>query len=204
MTRKTQKDGRPPIWADGHQNPPLEPRAFALASVRYARQSVSGVLSRCARSASDGADRLAARTVPPAAPSDYRARLLHLTGRALRGAAALLSGAAQATLPEADRVPPRPPSIFDAPGPEGARPVDPVTDPEVTAIRRMMRTDATGPVPEMRAATGSPRLRAAMVTGLGTALGYGLLVVSVPVGAVLALMAHLNGEDLRRLVDDGI
>ena len=204
MTRKTQKDGRPPIWADGHQKPPLEPRAFALASVRYARQSVSGMLSRCALSAREGADLLAARLVSPADPSDRRARLLPLTGRALRGGAALLSGAAQATLPDPDRIPPRPPSIFDAPGPEGARPVDPVADPELTAIRRMMRTEATGPVPEMRAATGSPGLRAAMVAVLGTALGYGLLVVSVPVGAVLALLAHLHGEDLRRLVDDGL
>ena len=37
---------------------------------------------------------------------------------------------------------------------------------------------------------------------LALGLGYGLLTMAVPVGAVLALVAHLSGEDLRKLVDE--
>ncbi|WP_164681859.1 hypothetical protein [Fuscovulum blasticum] len=36
-----------------------------------------------------------------------------------------------------------------------------------------------------------------------TGLGYGLLVLAVPYGAVRAGLAHLNGEDLRKLVEEG-
>ena len=36
----------------------------------------------------------------------------------------------------------------------------------------------------------------------GLMLGYGLLVVSVPVGIVMAAIAHIKGEDLRKIVGE--
>ena len=52
MARDSKKN-RPNIWADGSQNPPFELRSFALASVRLARDSLSGLLTRCSDSARD-------------------------------------------------------------------------------------------------------------------------------------------------------
>ena len=51
MTKPKISDSRPRIWAEGTQNPPFQPRAFALASVIHARESLSGLLTRCAASA---------------------------------------------------------------------------------------------------------------------------------------------------------
>lgn len=85
-------------------------------------------------------------------------------------------------------------------------------DPDLAAIRALIddapvvATDkparhqphpTEGPAP----ATGKPVnwLQDRLAAIAGTALGYGLLVMALPYGAVRAGLAHLNGEDLRKL-----
>ncbi len=236
MPPKPAEDTRPRIWADGHQHPPFEPRAFALASVLFARESLAGLLTRCAASARAFAGLVASgQWRIPEARLGRTGRFLpsvEATGRAVLGGAELLAKAARVALPQLEPEAPRPLSIFDAPRPaprdtlHEAPPAARVTvaspaaeaeeDPELRAIRLLMR-DGPDPAPAAPAPARpvtepesapvappeQPGTRRDWLSGpLATALGYGLLVVSVPVGAVLALIAHLNGEDLRKLVDD--
>ncbi len=228
MPPKTVKDTRPRIWAEGSQNPPLQPRAFALASVRFARESLSGLLRRCAVSADDLGEQVkAGRWRLPEDRLGRTGRYLpsaRSLGRSVSAAADVLARAAAAVFPSEEVMPK---SIFTAePAPVRAAPVRaappapprvqaPGEDPELQAIRAMI--GATDPVEAPRAT--APAAQTAPVaaplrpkaTGwrrewlADTAarfLGYGLLVLSVPVGAVQAAMAHLNGEDLRKLVDE--
>jgi hypothetical protein len=234
MPPKSAKDTRPRIWAEGRQNPPLEPRAFALASVAFARDSLSGLLMRCAASADGlGAEVGAGRWRVPADRLGRTGRYLpsaEAVGRVIRGGAGVLSRAAQAVNPALAEAPK---SIFTAmptlplvpePTPAPARPaptalpVEPTTDdPDLDAIRALIgandaeqaaprRRPAAAPVQHPEPVTQVPQptdgwRRAWVADMTGAALGYGLLVVSVPVGAGLALMAHLNGEDLRKLAE---
>lgn len=236
MPPKPAEDTRPRIWADGHQHPPFEPRAFALASVYFARESLAGLLTRCATSARAFAGLVASgHWRIPEARLGRTGRFLpsvEATGRAVLGGAELLARAARVALPQLEPEAPRPLSIFDAPrsaardtlreAPAAARVTvaSPVAesedDPDLHAIRLLMRDGpdqapaaptAVLPVTETESAPFAPPeqpgTRRDWLGGpLATALGYGLLVVAVPVGAVLALIAHLNGEDLRKLVDD--
>ncbi len=68
-----------------------------------------------------------------------------------------------------------------APGPAAADPADPAADPATLALPR-------------RAA---PRW---VVWPMGRVLGWGLLAMALPYGAARAGIAHLRGEDLRKLV----
>jgi hypothetical protein len=238
MPPKTAKDTRPRIWAEGRQNPPLEPRAFALASVAFARESLSGLLVRCAASAEGfGAEVGAGHWRVPAERLGRTGRFLpsvEACSRAILGGGAVLSQAARTVNPALVEAPK---SIFTAapahpatmgpvvetpaPGPAVRHPA-PVPsrlstpdDPDLEAIRALIgeaepepvvaarrpappvaeppQTPVKAPLPE----PGWRRQWLAHVAG--AALGYGLLVLAVPVGAGLALMAHLNGEDLRRV-----
>ncbi len=247
-SKKPEADTRPRIWAEGSQNPPFQPRAFALASVLYARESLSSLLDRCAASAQDFRFQVASGRwrVPP--------ENLGRTGRYLPGyqSVATAIGAASQVLARAARVvtpaeeaPVQDASIFAAQPDPLARvvaPLHPVSrkagmepaamtapvpapaelpeeDRELAAIRALLAQESPARLP--RASLAAPSASPASVapapapadTGPGwrsewlanataTALGYGLLVVSVPVGAVLAGLAHLNGEDLRKRVTE--
>ena len=117
MSKTSNSNDRPRIWSEGAQHPPFQPRAFALASMLFARDSLSGLLTRCGTSADDFGQQVATGrwTVPP--------QRLGRTGRYLpstattaatiRGAADVLRRAARVARPddEANRLPP---SIFDA------------------------------------------------------------------------------------------
>ncbi|MCB6177429.1 hypothetical protein LHP98_04705 [Rhodobacter sp. Har01] len=223
---RNSNDNRPQIWSEGRQHLPLNPRTFALASVGFARDGLAGLLGRCAGSARDfgGAvfgglwripeDRLG-RT-GRYLPSHRR------VGQAVTEGAALLERTARVVRPNPEAVAP---SIFHA-APLAPRPVrrlppaaeaalrseDPA-DAELVAIRALMDPAPALSLPEVpcvadtstEPAVASPPAgagRLALVRdAFASALGYGLLVVAVPYGAIKAGIAHLNGEDLRRLVD---
>lgn len=83
-------------------------------------------------------------------------------------------------------------------------------DPELAAIRAVIEEAAAHPPAPRRPSRPVAAEAAPIASGwrqewladkAGAVLGYGLLIVAVPVGAVQAAMAHLNGEDLRALVD---
>lgn len=235
MPPKSSNDSRPRIWAEGHQHPPFDWRAYALASVQFARESLSGLLKRCAGSTQEFA--VLVGSGKWRVPENRLGRTgkwlpsVEATGRSLMWGAELLLRAARVALPQLDGATPRPASIFDA-QPQTALTVEDrlsrealapqahaattatEDDPDLEAIRLLLRD-----VPDSRpAGTGlaeapatfapKPALartgqRQEFLTGpLAVMLGYGLLVVSIPVGAVQALLAHLNGEDLRKLVED--
>lgn len=249
MTKPKISDSRPRIWAEGTQNPPFQPRAFALASVIHARESLSGLLTRCAASAGGFGQLVATgRWRVPENRLGRSGRYLPsvaTTAATICGAAEVLRRAALVANPDAGAAPqsiftPAPPR--DAPRREAAQPsmmppmmAPPLTparsqpdhteDADLAAIRAVLDGAAqtprrpahparpvaaqrpTDPATEPRPA---PQTLAPVQGGwrrdwladrAADALGYGLLVVAVPVGAVQALMAHLNGEDLRKLVD---
>lgn len=247
MFKHDPEEPRPSIWAEGHQHPPFQPRAFALASVLYARESLSGLLARCAGTASDFGQTVGSgRWRVPENRLGRTGRLLpsvRMTSGAILGGAEVLARAARVALPALDDAP-RMTSIFDAPvalrqgkAPEapaaspasGSSPVPSPAfqtvasagDPDLQAIRALMDAATAAParparpiMPKIDAvAVAAPASVLPVVAGPGwrrdwladTAaqlLGYGLLVVSVPWGMGRALLAHLNGEDLRKLVDE--
>lgn len=284
MSKDKTRPSRTPIWAEGRQHPPFEPRAFARASLIFGRASLAGLLSRCAGSAvAFGAEVASGRwRVPPARLGrsgrylpDYR----RVAG-AISGAGSLLGRSARVVLP--GDAPPAPASIFDTPARDVAPPpappaaerrpplltlvethpaaapapgLEPVAareatgadvgpggilpDPSLAAIRLVMgasrgeampprpqaaplawgrgaalacavlsgeadpAADAAAPPPAVqptRLPTRQPgRLRAHLAEAAARGLGYGLLALSLPWGAIRATVAHLNGEDLRKL-----
>ena len=250
MSQTTDEDPRPRIWAEGAQHPPFQPRAFALASVLYARENLSGLLSRCAASAEGFGQTVAGgRWRIPEHRLGRSGRYLPshaATGSALIFSADVLKRAGLAIRHDTEDAIPLP-SIFDAPPAERpvaerpvAAPARPrmaeaaplavtVTapaaveeDPDLAAIRQMLDSAAAAPprrpsrqpmtdpqpiarpVVQPAAAAVAPQgwRRDWLADKLALGLGYGLLTMAVPVGAVLALVAHLSGEDLRKLVDE--
>lgn len=251
-SKKNPVEGRPSIWAEGSQNPPFELRAFALATVIYTRESLSGLLDRCSASAAGAAVAMAEGRWR--VPSDRLGRSgrylpsVETVAQAIHGGGEVLSRAARRVTPGAEmeaaqsiftarpdpaRMPaPMPPaSVAENPAdnpaePEGAalwsapavtppQAGDPA-DSDLAAIRALIEAPPAAPRPLRPAArvttadtAPAPRPAATgwrrewLADTLATGLGYGLLVVSVPIGAVRAALAHLNGEDLRKLVAEG-
>ena len=109
--------------------------------------------------------------------------------------------------------------------------VDTTSDNDLAAIRAMMlEPEQVAPAPAPRAPARAParpeqapasrntawddldeqaapvstsggRLRSMLITATSYTLGYGMLGLSLPVGAMMAGIAHAKGEDLRKLVD---
>jgi len=206
---KTKDENRPRIWAEGSQNPPFDIRAFALASVTFARDSLSGLLSRCSASARGfGAEVAAGRWRVPENRLGRSGRFLPSVGRtaaAIRGGAEVLARTARVVAHAAEE-PPAPMPAVPASRPAKARPM-PVEDIDLAAIRALMR-DRPLQTGELQAEDAAPspavsgRVREGLTTGAAWLLGHALLVLSVPVGAVLAALAHLKGEDLRKMTGD--
>lgn len=206
---KTKDENRPRIWAEGSQNPPFNIRAFALASVTCARDSLSGLLSRCSASARGfGAEVAAGRWRVPENRLGRSGRFLPSVGRtaaAIRGGAEVLARTARVVAHAAEE-PPAPMPAVPASRPAKARPM-PVEDIDLAAIRALMRDrplQSEAPLPEDTPPSPavSGRVREGLATAAAWLLGHALLVLSVPVGAVLAALAHLKGEDLRKMTGD--
>ncbi|MEZ5798388.1 MAG: hypothetical protein R3D63_13460 [Paracoccaceae bacterium] len=228
MTDKPFESSRPAIWAEGSQHPPFQPRACALASVSYAREILAGVLARCGQSADGFGQRVATGAWRvPQHRLGRSGRLLpsvERTGATIQGAAEVLRQASDVALP-GDR--PAPAVSIFTPAPPAAAKVVPLTsaaparrpvapdDPELAAIRAMIGEGTPAPralaqaepaatpeqAPAAQDATRGWRGEV-LVSGLARVLGYGLLVVLVPAGMVRAVIAHLNGEDLRQMVSE--
>lgn len=210
---KTKDENRPRIWAEGRQNPPFNIRAFALASVTCARDSLSGLLSRCSASARGfGAEVAAGRWRVPENRLGRSGRFLPSVGRtaaAIRGGAEVLARTARVVAHAAEE-PPAPMPAVPASRPAKARPA-PGEDIDLAAIRALMRdrppsavaqTEAPQPEDAAPSPAVSGRVREGLATAAAWLLGHALLVLSVPVGAVLAALAHLKGEDLRKMTGD--
>jgi hypothetical protein len=225
MPSKDSKTNRPQIWTDGGQHPPFVPRAFALASVRFARDQLHGLLSRCSDSAKGfGAQLAAGRWQLPPERLGRTGRYLpssQTVAAAIRGGAEVLSRAARVVLAEKEPLPAAEPvdmSRWRAPGKDAqvkedapAAPIVDTTDLDIAAIRALITaTDDTPSRPKRRqdpeAAPATPDTYAWRRDWLAEKsalfLGYGLLIVSVPVGIVLAAIAHIKGEDLRKVVPE--
>lgn len=203
MSLRVQKPGRarttishpdrPPIWTDGRQNPPFVLSAFARASLQGARESAARGLDLAGHRFSTD------RRGGTVRPSQAVARLSLMCQRAAMAARGVDPGPdvtdLTATLaPAFQRAP-------AAPLPQAARRPIVDSDPTLSAIRRVLledsflrpaateRPDRSGksdlPPPSLR-----PDLPARGLAAVA-------LVLCLPVGAGLALAAHLSGEDLR-------
>ena len=113
------RPGRTPIWSEGRQNPPFEPRAFARASLIFGREALAGLFSRCASSAGTAGDEVASgRWRVPEARLGRTGRYLphHQTVAAtIRGAGGILSRSSRLLGQAEDPAPPA--TIFAPPGP---------------------------------------------------------------------------------------
>lgn len=181
-TRVLSHPDRPPIWAEGRQNPPFDLKAFLRASLANARTASAQGLDAGARHAA---------TAAPHLP-----RLAAGTQSLCAGAAGSLRG----QVPEEDddtRVItavlasafPRPTAPAAAPAMQ--QPVT-VNDPTLAAIRAVLRAEST-PNLASTAAPAQPARRGPAARLLAL-LSVALLL---PFGAASALYAHLSGEDLR-------
>ena len=210
---KNTSDTRPRIWVQGSQNPPFDIRAFALASVVYARDSLSGLLGRCSASARGfGADVAAGRWRVPENRLGRSGRFLPSVDHAaatIRGGAEVLARAARVVGHGAEETA-EPPAVFAAPKPApGPRNVQiQPEDGDLAAIRALMRERPECPDARTEAPTadetalpaGHGRITEGLATGIAWLLGHALLAMSLPVGAILAAVAHMKGEDLRKVV----
>jgi len=214
---KTKDENRPRIWAEGSQNPPFDIRAFALASVSFARDSLSGLLSRCSASARGfGAEVATGRWRVPENRLGRSGRFLPSVGRtaaAIGGGAEVLARTARVVAHGTGEPPAPMPAVATTrptPRPAQARPA-PGEDIDLAAIRALMRDQPPAAMAQIEAPqpedappspAGSGRIGEGLATGAAWLLGHALLVLSVPVGAVLAALAHLKGEDLRKMTGD--
>lgn len=208
MARKADKS-RPMIWAEGRQHPKLDAKSFALASVGFAREGLCGLLERCAASA------VALRTTSGDAGDGRLTRLVRGTGRLLDQAARWVGGqdepppdtifrpAEAAPRPEADAV--IAPAQPIAPARAHSLPLDPdlaLLRTVISEARAQGRTGASATRADPQAEAAEPHAQAPKrrLAGrmAGAMLGFGLLVVSVPYGMVRAILAHMDGQDLRR------
>lgn len=226
MARNSKKN-RPNIWADGSQNPPFELRSLALASVRLARDSLSGLLARCSDSARDfGAVVDDGRWRLPPERLGRSGRFLpsfSATAAAIRSGAELLSRASRVVLAAAEQqevqaavIPAQDMTAWRAPkrveGSTRGANAAPIADMDLAAIRAMISDNppathrvAAEPAPQpapVRKPVSYAWRRDWLAEKLAVFLGYGLLVVSVPVGFVMAVLAYMDGQDLRKMVSE--
>lgn len=215
MTRKTDGE-RPAIWVGGRQTPPFEPRSFARAALILGRESVADLLARCGCSARGiGGALRAGRWRIPENRLGRSGRFLPSaegTGAAVLGGADILIRAALVARPPGAAVAEDEPAaageVFR--WPERADPAARQTgkeDEDLAAIRAIIAGDTAGtdsgarqaaaptaapadagdrPVPGGRLAAGGARI-----------LGWWMILVSIPWGALRAALAHLDGQDLR-------
>jgi hypothetical protein len=225
MPSRDSKDSRPKIWTDGGQHPPFVPRAFALASVRFARDQLHGLLSRCSDSATGLGSQLAAgRWKLPPERLGHTGRYLpssHAAATAIRGGAEVLSRAARVVLAEQEPLPAAEPidmSRWRAPGKEDQVKQDTPavaavdsSDLDIAAVRALITAEDKAPSRhehrrERAATAATPDTyawrREWLAEKSGLVLGYGLLIVLVPVGIALAAIAHIKGEDLRKVIPE--
>lgn len=179
---QTTHPDRPPIWAEGRQNPRFDLRAFLRAALTNAR-AVS------AQSLEAGARRIGAA-------GSHLPRLAAGTQALCAGAAGNLRGQppeddADTRMITAVLASAFPSTAMPAQRPQPPRPLTD-SDPTLAAIRAVLREEATRPAnapaprlpPDRRGA--APRVLAALA-----------VVLLLPFGAASALYAHLSGEDLR-------
>ncbi|MDQ2067724.1 hypothetical protein Q9295_15210 [Xinfangfangia sp. CPCC 101601] len=253
MSRQS-KPGRPKIWVDGQQNPRFELRAFAGASLHFARGGMGRLLNRCAIGQSRFADQVGSGRwrVPSERlgrsgrflPSVERtASALHFMADLLDRAGAHVTDGPQGEAPQPMDLSPRFTAPLaaaatkrPAPEPQPASAPEPVPihtepaplvrldDSDLLAIRSAIAASQTAPpksgpsktaqapvVTDIATAAhltskhqaarseASLKTRETALRYLSPVLGYALLVLALPYGAALAILAHLNGQDLRDL-----
>lgn len=209
---KPPASGRPAIWVEGQQNPPFAPRAFARASLIFARQALAAGLGRAAQALDRLGRHLARRALPqPLPPAGWTRRVLpdlHRraawaagAGRILTRSACLLGRVPAQTAKRPVPIPRRPTDLRRA---APAQPRPRLPDADLEAIRGLL----ADPPPPALAADMAPNLAPAapaaaaipaLAEAAARALAYGLLLPALPFGALRALLAHLNGQDLRLL-----
>lgn len=215
---------KPKIWADGSQNPPFVPRAFAVASLHYAREGIGPVFGVIARAAA----RLAATvaTGNHRIPVDRLGRGERLVPSYTRVAGWImgladilarsgfiahsdpeLAARLRASVPPLDwslylpqSAPPQAtaPKAQPAPDPVALRePIPPAVEDPLATIR----AELSGAQPETPPPTPGPRsaLADGLIDATGFALGWTAAVIALPYGLVRAGYGHLRGEDLRKL-----
>lgn len=171
---------RPPIWADGRQQPPFDLKSFLRASLANARASSK-------RGLEAGAERAAAarNTLP----------------RLAAGTQSLCSSAARSVDAETPDFDPDTEVMRAVLAGAFPRPVPPapsrtVSDDDATlaAIRAVLREDQA-----IHRSTPQPSTKAPNSPGgaLARLVATAMVIALLPLGAMTALHSHLSGEDLR-------
>ncbi len=223
---------KPRIWAEGRQHPPFEMRAFARASLFFARGDLAGLLGRCAAQAGGfGADLAAGRWQIPPHRLGRPGRWLPASrsiARMVQGAAQVLGLAGQVVLPPGAVAPlPQPgdtrrvaPRRIGRTAGTAAAPTAPLeSDAALAAIRNLMAEPAPAALAEDASEKASSFRTAAAAEETSPAqtgwrrewlqeaaargLGLGLLGLALPWGAARAGLAHWAGQDLRLLDQNG-
>ncbi len=203
---------QPRIWAEGSQKPKFQLRPFAVASLHLTRHAVAPLIARSATETARFSTRVAEGTWRvPTARLGRAERLVpsHQSVAAWIAAGARILDAAGCTAaPEALRrrdrfartAPAQPVPAMQAalvtraePGSEDAA--------TLNAIRSVLGDATVAPTPGPAARPS--RLAASLVSATGAALGWGMTLLALPYGIARATIAHLNGEDLRSIRDDG-
>jgi hypothetical protein len=207
---KNKIDPGGPMDKDLYDLPPEELKKIPTVCGSL-REALGGeVLSRAARRVTPGAEMVAAQSIFTARPDPARMpapmppeSVVDSVAESVANDPAEPEGAAlwsAAAKPQAGD--PADTDLAAIRALIGDPPPSPSPSPSPRPLRPVARPATADPTPAPRPAATGWR-REWLADTLATGLGYGLLVVSVPVGAVRAALAHLNGEDLRKLVAEG-
>lgn len=193
------KTARPPIWAEGSQRPKFDVLAFARVADDIARRDLAPVVSDAAtRTAALGHRVLAGEWRVTAAWGQRILPSHRRVGAAIMGAQGVLVGAASLLAPPEDATPATYATLVrTAPPPPAVEPT--FAEPTLQAIRSALRdvphdagAQPQNPGPATTGATGGwLHLAASWV------LLRAMMLVALPVGAVKAVLYHLDGGDLR-------
>jgi hypothetical protein len=174
---------RPPIWAQGSQKPKFDMMAWAQVAEDMARRDLAPVVQQLAdhvtlfgTQVQGGAWRVRAAWAQRVLPPHQR------VGAAILGLAQVIQAAVRQLLPE-------PVKPVAAPM---ARPALQSNEPTLHAIREAMVSQHL-PVPQPVAVA---RDRGWLHHALAWVLLRAMMLVALPVGAVKALLFHLDGGDL--------
>jgi len=183
-TRAIAHPDRPPIWADGRQQPPFDMQAFLRASLTNARAASQ-------RGLEAGAERAAAArsTMPRLAAGTQE--LCASAARSLRAEEPELDADTRMMRAVLARAFPRPAEPAPA-----STPSRNVSDDDATlaAIRAVLREDEAVRRPAAQSDRAAPQARSGALARL---IATATVIALLPFGAVAALHAHLTGEDLR-------
>lgn len=216
---------RPAIWAEGRQAPSFQPMAFAEAGLLLAREDAGATLDYLSTEAAAGAARIETQDwkldqrlgrvgrVLPSAPGVARS----LEGFAQHADAArrLLYGLPDPEPAPVQTAPQAAPEPAAPPAPKVEPPPAPL-DPDLAAIRALLREDPPPPVSPRRPAApppanwevpppppgSAPVLRRVLDWSIVRVLAGSVLVFATPIGYGRALYRHLDGADLREIVED--